>query len=51
VLVAGNRSARACAVLGDLIDQRAKHRQPGDAVRQHVVHDDEQPGAAAGQPG
>ena len=36
---------------GNLVDQRAKHRQPGDAVRQHVIHDDEQPGAAAGQPG
>ena len=34
--------------LGDLVDQHAKHRQPSDAVRQHVVHDDEQPGAAVG---
>jgi hypothetical protein len=42
--------SRLCR-LGDLVDQRAEHRQPGDAVRQHVVHDDEQPGAAAGQPG
>ena len=37
--------------LGGLVDQRAKHRETGDAVRQHVVHDDEQPGAAVGQPG
>ena len=42
--------SRLCRLSG-LVDQRAKHRQPGDAVRQHVVHDDEQPGAAAGQPG
>ena len=36
---------------GDLVGQRAEHREPGDAIRQHVIHDDEQPGAAIGQPG
>jgi hypothetical protein len=35
----------------ELVHQAAQHRQPGDAVRQHVVHDDDQAGPAAGQPG
>jgi len=37
--------------LSGLVDQRAEHRQPRHAVRQHVVHDDEQSDAAVGQPG
>ena len=36
---------------GGLVNQRAEDREPSNAVRQHVVHDDDQPGAAVGQPG
>jgi len=42
---------RSCLCRLGLVDQRAKHGNPSDAVRQHVIHDDEQPGAAVGQPG
>ena len=51
----GDREPRRLRVSGrqgrSLIHQPGQDREPADAVRQYVVHDDDQAGAAAGEAG